>query len=105
MIPAYTTKMRYPESTPMQFSGAKEFVETHGNAVWAEFCDEFHTNVLINTTSAAGKLESLKGYAKPERYLKAVLKAIEADYNERPAEYEGRKPFTIVGKTMKLIIL
>lgn len=97
--------MRYPASTPTQFSGAKSFVEANGNAIWCELTDTYNIGQPIPVADAARKLETLNGYANPARYLRAVLKAIQADYFERPDEYENIQPFMVIGKTMAKIIL
>ena len=101
----YQSKMRYPDKVPKQFSGDKAFVETYGNAVWADFCDSMPTGKVIRVSDAAAALETLSGYAQPERYPRAVLKAIQADYKERPDDYEHKPPFTVLGRTMAKIIL
>lgn len=102
---AYSTKMRHPDATPLQFSGAKAFVETHGAAVWSDLCDSFLTDEVLRVSDVACKLTTLADYAKPERYLRAVLHAVRADYNERQDDYEYKPPFTIVGKRLDKIIL
>ena len=101
----YQTKMRYPTATPTQFGGAKAFVETYGNAVWADLCDSMPTGEVIRVCDAAAALNTLSGYVQPERYLRAVLKAILTDYDERPDAYEHQPPFTVLGRTMAKIIL
>jgi hypothetical protein len=102
---AYNTAMRYPKATPLQFSGAQAFVEIHGNAVWADFCDSMPTDEVLRVSDVAAKLSTLADYALPARYLRAVLQAVLADYNERPDDYEHKPPFTRVGKRMAKIIL
>ena len=101
----YESKMRYPDKVPNQFSGAKAFVETYGNAVWADLCDSMPTGEVIRVCDAAAALNKLSGYVQPERYLRAVLKAILADYKERPDDYDHQPPFTVLGRTMAKIIL
>ncbi len=98
-------KMHYPQATPKVFGGAQIFVEQYGNAVWCELCDTYPTGVKIVINDAATKLETIKHYNKPERYLRAVLKAIQTDYEERPDDYEHKPPFTVPGNTMSRIIL
>jgi hypothetical protein len=98
-------KMHYPEATPKVFGGAQAFVEQYGNAVWCELCDTYPTGVSILVNDAATKLETIKHYNQPDRYLRAVLKAIQTDYEERPDAYEQKPPFTIPGNTMSRIVL
>ena len=105
IVAAYNTAMRYPKATPLQFSGAPAFVEFNGNAVWTDLCDSMPTNEVLRVSDVAAKLTTLTAYARPERYLRAVLHAILADYNERPDDYEQKPPFTLVGKRMAKIIL
>lgn len=101
----YSVRMRYPDATPMQFSGAKAFVETHGSAVWIDLCDTFPTGEPIRLIDAAAKLTTLANYVGPERYLRAVLKAVITDYHERMDDYEHKPPFTVIGTRMARIIL
>ncbi len=93
-------RMRYPASTPMLFSGAQRFVEQHGVAVWSELCDTVMPEEWFNVTETARKLDCLRQYQLPERYLRAVLKAIMADYAERPDAYEHRPPIKLRGTRM-----
>ncbi len=93
-------KMRYPASTPMLFSGAQRFVEQHGVAVWSELCDTVMPEEWFNVTETARRLDCLRQYRGPERYLRAVLKAIMADYAERPDAYEHRPPIKLRGTRM-----
>lgn len=97
--------MRYPAATPMAFSGAKAFVEQHGNRVWEDLCDSMPTGEVLHINETAAELKSIKHYAQPDRYLRAVLSAIRTDYEERQDAYEHNPPFAIVGNTMKRIIL
>ena len=101
----YGIRMRYPDATPMQFSGAKAFVETHGNAVWIDLCDTFPTGEPIRLIDAAAKLSTLSAYTNPVRHLRAVLHAIITDYHERKDDYEHTPPFTVIGTQMVRIIL
>jgi len=93
-------KMRYPANTPMLFSGAQRFVEQHGIAVWSELCDTVMPDKWFNVTETARRLDCLRQYQGPERYLRAVLKAILADYAERPDAYEYQPPIKLRGKRM-----
>ena len=77
--------MRYPARTPTMFSGAKRFVEENGVAVWCDLCDTVMPGEWFGVAEVAVKLESLQNYRNPERYLRAVLKAVIADYAERPS--------------------
>ncbi|MBL0143842.1 MAG: hypothetical protein IPP91_17495 [Betaproteobacteria bacterium] len=95
--------MRYPDSTPTVFTGAKQFVETQGMAVWLELCDAVLPGEWFNVTEVAGKLATLRDYRNPERYLRAVLKAALADYQERPAEYDGRIPVQLRGRNLDVV--
>jgi hypothetical protein len=97
--------MRFPASTPIVFSSAKAFVELHGNAVWIELCDNCHMEIPLPIKQVAAILPTIAHYANPARYLKAVLFAIKADYQERPDEYEHNPPFIVIGNQMKQIIL
>ena len=90
----------YPDNTPTQFSGAKSFVEQHGNEVWIDLCDSVPVGKWFNVRDTAGELESLKMYIKPERYLRAVLKALICDYNNRVDDYEHRPPVEARGSRM-----
>lgn len=94
------TRMRYPQATPTAFSGAKAFVEQHGVTVWCELCDTVMPDRWFNVTTTARQLDCLKHYCKPERYLQAVLKAVIADFEERPDAYEHRPPVQIHGLRM-----
>jgi len=93
-------KMRYPATTPMLFSGAQRFVEEHGVTVWSELCDAVMPDEWFNVTETARKLDCLRQYQLPERYLRAVLKAIVADYTERPDAYEHQPPIKLRGMRM-----
>lgn len=92
--------MIYPPSTPTVFSGAKAFVEQHGNDVWCDLCETVETDEWFNVKAVAQQLTSLQHYRRPERYLQAVLKAVMADYQERPDAYEHRPPVQINGLRM-----
>ena len=94
------TRMRYPQTTPTVFSGAKAFVEQHGVTVWCELCDTVMPDRWFNVTTTARQLDCLRHYSKPERYLQAVLKAVIADYAERPDAYEHRPPVQLHGLRM-----
>ena len=96
-------QMRYPASTPTVFSGAKRFVEENGGAVWCELCDTVMPDEWFRVTDVAVKLESLRLYRNPERYLRAVLKAAIADYAERPDEYEKGPPVKLRGRRLDII--
>jgi hypothetical protein len=89
--------LRYPDRTPMVFAGAKRFVESRGMQVWCELCDEVLPGEWFRVSDVANKLPSLQGYRQPERYLRAVLKAVMADFDERPDAYEGQSPVTVRG--------
>jgi hypothetical protein len=54
----------------------------------------------FNIKITAGQLDCIKHYAKPECYLQAVLKAVMADYAERPDDYEHRPPVQVLGMRM-----
>jgi hypothetical protein len=95
-----SSAMLYPDSTPTCFSSAKSFVENHGDAVWCELCDTVRVDAPFSVRETAKVLRSLKGYKRPDRYLRAVLKAAIADFLERPREYEGRCPVRFSGKNM-----
>lgn len=95
--------LRYPDSTPTVFTGAKSFVEAHGMEVWCELCDTVMPGEWFNVTDIAGQLESLRSYRKPERYLRAVLKAILADYQEFPGNYDGYVPVRLRGRNLDVI--
>jgi len=94
------TRMRYPQTTPTVFSGAKAFVEQHGVTVWCELCDTVPPDQWFHVKTAARRLDCLKHYSKPERYLQAVLKAVIADFVERPEAYEHRPPVQLHGLRM-----
>lgn len=94
------TRMRYPQTTPTVFSGAKAFVEQHGVPVSCELCDTVTPDQWFQVTSTAKQLDCLRHYRKPERYLQAVLKAVIADYAERPDAYEHRPPVQLHGLRM-----
>ena len=96
-------QMRYPASTPMLFSGAQRFVEQHGVTVWSELCDTVMPDEMFNVTETARRLDCLRQYRDPERYLRAVLKAVMADYAERPDEYEKGPPVKLQGKRMDVV--
>ena len=95
--------MRYPDSTPTVFTGAKQFVETQGIAVWIDLCDTVMPDEWFNVTDVAGQLETLRGYQRPERYLRAVLKAVLADYQEFPENYDGHVPVRLRGRNLDVI--
>ena len=92
--------LRYPDSTPTVFAGAKRFVESHGMRVWCELCDEVPAGEWFRVSDVASRLPSLQGYREPERYLRAVLKAVLADFDERPDAYEGRAPVQVRGRRL-----
>jgi len=94
------TRMRYPQATPTVFSGAKYLVEQYGVTVWCELCDTVTPGQWFHVTSTARQLDCLRRYRKPERYLQAVLKAVIADFEERPDAYERRPPVQIKGLRM-----
>ncbi len=94
------TQMPYPQTTPTVFSGAKAFVEQHGVTVWCELCDTVTPDQWFHVKTTARQLHCLKRYRKPERYLQAVLKAVIADFEERPDVYESRPPVQIKGLRM-----
>ena len=93
-------KMRYPARTPMLFSGGQRFVEQHGIEVWSELCDTVMPDQWFNVTETAHRLDCLRQYQGPARYLRAVLKAIMTDYAERPDAYGHRPPVKLRGKRM-----
>ena len=93
-------KMIYPDTTPTVFSGARRFVEDHGHDVWCELCDTVTPDQWFHVKTTAKQLDCLKQYSKPERYLQAVLKAVIADYAERPDAYEHRPPVQLHGLRM-----
>lgn len=92
--------MHYPSATPMVFSGARRFVEQRGVEVWSELCDTVMPDEWFNIKTTASQMDCIRHYAKPERYLQAVLKAVMADYAERPDDYEHRPPVQIRGMRM-----
>ena len=94
------TRMRYPQTTPTVFGGARKFVEAHGATVWGELCDTVKSDQWFDVSATAQQLEVLKPYRTPERYLRAVLKAVIADYEERPNAYENRPPVQLHGRSM-----
>jgi len=94
------TQMPYPQTTPTVFSGAKAFVEQHGEIVWCELCDTVMPDAWFNVKATARQLDCIRHYANPERYLQAVLKAIIADYHGRPDAYEYRPPVQVRGLRM-----
>jgi hypothetical protein len=94
--------MRYPDSTPTVFSGARRFVEQHGITVWSELCDTVMPDGLFNVTEVAGKLECLRSYRQPERYLRAVLQATLADFAERPLAFDGNPPVSVAPRCLQL---
>jgi len=94
------TRMRYPQTTASVFTGAKAFVEQHGVAVWCELCDTVTPDQWFNVKAIAQQLDCIKRYRTPERYLRAVLKAVIADYEERPDAYEHRPPVQLNGLRM-----
>jgi len=96
-------QMHYPEKTPTAFSGAQRFVEDNGMAVWCDLCDTVMPGEWFGVAEVAVKLESLRLYRNPERYLRAVLKAIIADYAERPDKYEFGLPVKQQGKRMDVV--
>ena len=94
-------KMIYPDTTPTVFSGARKFVEDHGHDVWCELCDTVPVREWFTLKSVAPKLTTINKYKGPERYLRAVLKAVIEDYRTRPDAYEHRPPVEIDGLTMR----
>ena len=98
--PHVTHAMRYPASTPTAFSGAQRFVEQRGIDVWSELCDTVMPDQFFNVSEVASRLDSLSGYQMPERYLRAVLKAVMADYADRPDDYEHHPPVRLRGRRM-----
>ena len=96
----YGYKMRYPDTTPLLFSGARAFVEMHGTRVWCELCDVMPAEIWFNVTHAAGQLSCLGQYKHPERYLRAVLSAVIADYAARSDDYENRPPVIVRGSRL-----
>jgi hypothetical protein len=92
--------MRYPDITPTVFAGAKRFVESYGMQVWCELCDEVPAGEWFRVSDLASRLPSLQGYREPERYLRAVLKALLADFDQRPDAYEGRAPVQRRGRRL-----
>ena len=94
------TQMPYPQTTPTVFTNAKSFVEKHGTKVWCELCDTVMPDEWFNIKSTSQKLDCIRHYTKPERYLQAVLKAVIADYHERPDAYEHRPPVQVRGLHM-----
>lgn len=94
--------MHYPQSTPTEFSNAESFVTRHGAAVWCELCDNFPATYWLDVKQIAPRLPSLMKYAQPERYLRAVLKAVLADYRENPDLYFF-PPVEVKGKTMRQV--
>ena len=95
--------MRYPARTPTVFSGAKRFVEENGVAVWCDLCDTVMPEEWFSVSEVAVNLESLRNYRNPERYLRAVLKAVIADYAERPDEYALGPPVKLRGRRLDII--
>ena len=95
--------MRYPARTPTVFSGAKRFVEDNGVAVWCDLCDTVMPEEWFSVSEVAVNLESLRNYRNPERYLRAVLKAVIADYAERPDEYALGPPVKLRGRRLDII--
>jgi hypothetical protein len=94
------TKMPYPQTTPTVFSGAKAFVENHGMKVWCELCDTVMPDEWFDVKETARRLDCIKHYRKPEIYLQAVLKAVIADYRDRPDAYEHHPPVQVFGLRM-----
>jgi hypothetical protein len=99
-IPIRLFMRKDPSTTPMVFSGARRFVEQHGVEVWSELCDTVMPDDWFNIKITAAQLDCIKHYAKPERYLQAVLKAVMADYAERPEDYGLRPPVQVRGMRM-----
>jgi|PlaIllAssembly_1097288.scaffolds.fasta_scaffold148991_2 hypothetical protein len=99
------TTMRYPDNTPMVFAGAKRFVESHGMQVWCELCDEVLPGEWFQVSGVASKLPSLQGYRQPERYLRAILKAVLADFDQRPDAYEGQAPVKVRGRRLDVAMV
>ena len=93
-------RMRYPAATPTTYSGARVFVEKHGARVWAELRALVPAGKWFRVREAASRLPCLEGYSKPELYLRTVLKALIADYMERPAHYGHQPPVTVRGRRM-----
>jgi hypothetical protein len=89
--------MRYPDWTPTCFSGAKRFVERYGFQVWTELCDEALPGEWFRVMDVASRLPTLRQYERPERYLRAVLKAVLADFADRPDAYDGHSPIRLRG--------
>lgn len=96
-------KMRYPDTTPTVFSGARKFVEDHGYDVWCELCDIVQVQEWFELKSVAPKLTTINKYKSPERYLRAVLKAVVEDYHTRPDNYEHRPPVETDGLNMRRV--
>ena len=88
--------MRYPRTRMLPCHNA---VEQHG-IVLSELCDTVMPDKWFNVTETARRLDCLRQYQGPERYLRAVLKAILADYAERPDAYEYQPPIKLRGKRM-----
>ena len=51
------TRMRYPQTTPTVFSGAKAFVEQHGVTVWCELCDTVMPDRWFHVKTTAKQLD------------------------------------------------
>lgn len=92
--------MRYPDRTPLSFSAARTFVQRHGFEVWSALCDTVPADEWFDVTAAARQLGCRAHYQNPGKYLRVVLKAIIADYAERPDDYENRPPVVIRGNRM-----
>jgi hypothetical protein len=91
--------MRYPKSTPLQFSNAQKFVEQYGDDVWEELCDTNRCDEILTVTQVAANLQTLAHLRSPTQYLRAVLKAIIDDFNERPEDYDGKCPIRTFSPT------
>lgn len=97
--------MRYPANTPIVFTNQRSFIEQFGDQVWTELCDTIPLDKPVRVHTCAELLPALDRYKRKSQYLRAVLFAVETDYNERPEVYEFTPPFRRVSDRLDLIIL
>jgi hypothetical protein len=93
--------MKHNPRAPMYFGGDNKFVANHGDAVWAELCDNTVTGAWTHVTTAARNLSFLKMRNHPERYLRAVLTSIRLNCEDANEPC----PFAVSGTRLTMIRL
>lgn len=109
--------MTYPETRfqpvldkmPVFFNGQRTWIPQHVMPVWTELCDTFPIGEPLNVAEIANQLTTLKHYANPARYLRAILTYIEVEWELYGAEKDPGwpRPFTRCGtfRQLRCIIL